>query len=84
MRPTGPFLGKRQGPWRASPPSRGRGLCGGRRALLSPSLQNASELVVMRSPVEAVRLQQSFKFTLCQGSKAWFGVGDGGGDYRRK
>lgn len=59
--------------------------------LLSPPLQNEFELVVMSSPVEAVRLQQSFKFTLCQGSKAWFGVrgagrrgGAGGGGCRMK
>lgn len=39
-----------------------------------PPLQTAFELVVMSSPVEAVRLQQSFKFTLCQGSNAWIEV----------
>lgn len=43
--------------------------------LPSPPLQKEFEWVVMSSPVEAVRLQQSFKFTLCQGSNAWFGVG---------
>lgn len=31
-------------------------------------------LPVLISPLEAERLQQSFKFTLCQGSNAWFGV----------
>ena len=47
---------------------------GVRGSLPSPPLQAEFELVVMSSPLEAVRLQQSFKFTLCQGSNAWFGM----------
>lgn len=36
--------------------------------------QTALGLAVMNSPLEAVGLQQSFMFTLCQGSNACFGV----------
>lgn len=75
-----PFSMKGQGPRRVSPLSRldRASVVGGREdkdALCRPFLCRLPfGLVVMSSPLEAVRLQQRFKFTLCQGSNTWFEV----------